>query len=141
MVSLEEGSCSLHFEGKILEPSSVERNMVGICDKCDSDLESLAYHKIDSGLLVSACCRNKHLVLMAYDLEWNWLGDLELQVSRAIVSISAIPKEKLEAIFTPAEIRDMLACQQGQPYTRQNLYRARAKYEQFERLFGIKFNI
>jgi hypothetical protein len=35
----------------------------------------------------------------------------------------------------------MAACQEGRPYTRQNLYRARAKYERFERLFGIKLDV
>ena len=69
------------FEGKRLEPVSLEKNMVGFCDKCDSDLESLAYHRIESGWLVSARCKNEHLSLMRYDLEWNWLGDQELQIS------------------------------------------------------------
>ena len=57
------------------------------------------------------------------------------------MSVSSIAKEKLEAVFTQAEIRDMLACEQSAPYTRQNLYRARAKYEKFEKLFGIKIDI
>ena len=81
---------------------------------------------------------------MRYDQKWNWLGDQELQISvkeKGTSSISSIEREKLEAVFTSAEIRDMLACERGQPFTRQNLYRARAKYEKFEKLFGIKINI
>jgi len=35
----------------------------------------------------------------------------------------------------------MIACQEGSPYTRQNIYRARTKYEKFENLFGIKIDI
>ncbi|MCK7515654.1 MAG: hypothetical protein MZV70_74550 [Desulfobacterales bacterium] len=85
--------------------------------------------------------QKEHLVLMRYDRQWNWLGDMDLEISKEKVSISSIAKEKLEAVFTQAEIRDMLACQQGLPYTRQNLYRARAKYEKFEKLFGIKIDI
>jgi len=81
---------------------------------------------------------------MRYDLQWNWLGDQELQMSakeKALSSISSIEKEKLEAVFTSAEIRDLLACEQGQPFTRQNLYRARAKYEKLEKLFGIRLKL
>jgi hypothetical protein len=141
MNKLEKECFALHFDGKRLEPVSLERNMVGFCDKCESELESLAYNRTDSCWLVSARCINEHLLLLRYDLEWNWLGDQELQFSEESLTISSIPSDKLEAVFTPAEIRDMLACQQGQPYTRQNLYRARAKYANFEKLFGIKINI
>lgn len=141
MNKLEKGSCALYFDGKRFEPVSSDKNKVGFCDKCDSDLESLAYHRIDSGWLVSAQCKNEHLSLMCYDLEWNWKGDQELQISEENGKISNIPKEQMEAIFTPAEIRDMRACERGQPYTRQNLYRARAKYDRFEKLFGVMIDI
>ncbi|MBN1234466.1 MAG: hypothetical protein JW999_00270, partial [Methanotrichaceae archaeon] len=134
MNQLEEKSHTLIFESKRLEPVSLETNMAGFCSKCDTDLESLAYHCTESCWLVSACCKNEHLVLMHYDRQWNWLGDLDLEICREEVSISSIAKEKLAAVFTQAEIRDMLACQQDLPYTRQNLYRARAKYEKFEKL-------
>ncbi|MCX6668461.1 MAG: hypothetical protein NTV25_01435 [Methanothrix sp.] len=141
MNRLEEGCYALLIEGKRLEPVSLERNQVGFCEQCQSDLESLAYHRTESGWLVSARCKEDHLILMRYDLQWNWLGDLELQMAVKDESISSLPREKLEAVFTSAEIRDMLACEQNQPYIRQNLYRARAKYEKFEKLFGIKIKI
>jgi hypothetical protein len=141
MNQLEEKDSILLFEGKRLDPVSLERNMVGYCSKCDSDLESLAYHSTESGWLVSACCKKEHLALLRYDKEWNWLGDLELQTIQEKVGIGELSREKLEAVFTQAEIRDMLACQQGLPYIRQNVYRARAKYERFEKLFGIKIDI
>jgi len=57
------------------------------------------------------------------------------------VKVADLPREKLDAFFTPAEIRDMIACQEGSPYVRQNIYRARTKYERFEKLFGIKIDI
>jgi hypothetical protein len=78
---------------------------------------------------------------MRYDRGWRWLEDCSLEIFREDSDISSISKEKLEAVFTKAEIRDMMACQSRQPYTKQNLYRARAKYEKFERLFGVKINI
>jgi hypothetical protein len=78
---------------------------------------------------------------MCYDRQWNWQGDRDLEIYTEKLSISTIAKEKLEAVFTQAEIRDMIACQQGLPYTRQNLYRARAKYEKFEKLFGVTIDV
>jgi hypothetical protein len=141
MNQIDELSRNLIFEGRRLEPVSLERNMVGFCSKCDLDLESLAYHSTESKWLVSAHCKNEHLVLMSYDRLWNWQGDYDLQICKEKVSVSTISKEKLDAVFTQAEIRDMLACRQGLPYTRQNLYRARAKYEKFEKLFGIKIDV
>ena len=141
MNQLEEKSRALLYEGRRLDPVSLERNMVGFCSQCDSDLESLAYHCTESGWLVSARCKKEHLALIRYDKRWNWLGDLELQIIQEKAGIGELSREKLEAVFTQAEIRDMLACQQGLPYVRQNVYRARTKYEKFEKLFGIKIDI
>ncbi len=141
MNQLDESSHNLIFNGRRLEPISLEKNMVGFCSKCDLDLESLAYHCTESNWLVCAHCWNKHVVLMLYDRQWNWQGDYDLEICTEKVSVSSIAKEKLDAVFTQAEIRDMQACQQGLPYTRQNLYRARAKYEKFEKLFGIKIDV
>ena len=141
MNQLTKSSRTLIFEGKTLEPVSLECNMVGFCSECDQELESLAYHSTESKWLVCAHCNNEHLILMCYDRQWNWQGDYDLEICTEKVSVSSIAKEKLEAVFTQAEIRDMIACQQGLPYTRQNLYRARAKYEKFEKLFGINIDI
>ena len=145
MKRLEKETYALLTNGMRLEPISLDKNMVGFCARCESELESLAYHKSDEGWLVSAACKNEHLVLMLFDGEWKWLGDQSLEMSAKTTikpgGISTLPKEKLEAVFTPAEIRDMLAYEQGKPYTRQNLYRARAKLEKFEKLFGIKINL
>lgn len=141
MNQLDLLSRNLIFEGRRLQPVSLECNMVGFCSRCDQDLESLAYHSTESKWLVSAHCNNEHLILMCYDRQWNWQSDYDLEICTEKVSVSTIAKEKLEAVFTQAEIRDMLACQQGLPYTRQNLYRARAKYEKFEQIFGIKIDV
>jgi hypothetical protein len=80
---------------------------------------------------------------MQFDNRWNWKGesDLEMVDGTSPVRVASIPREQLQAVFTSAEIRDMLACEQGQPFTRQNIYRARAKYAKFERLFGYKIKV
>lgn len=152
MNQIEKNSCILFFKGSRLEPASIEKNTVGFCRLCEAELTSLAYHSTPSGWMVSACCPNGHLVLMCYDLEWKWLEDAGLEIIEVqedardearsqIVDISSISKDMLDAVFTQAEIRDMLACQQGRPYTRQNLYRARAKYDKFAKLFGIRIDV
>jgi hypothetical protein len=126
MNHLDKERCVLFCAGKRLDPASIERNMVGFCSLCQAEMESVAYHLCEQNWLVSAKCSKEHLVLMRYDMDWNWLGDEDLEISAEEESISSLPREKLEAVFTPAEIRDMLAYERGQPYTRQNLYRARA---------------
>lgn len=141
MNRLEQGSFALFIDGGRLEPVSLERNVVGFCSKCEDDLVSVAYHRSDKGWMVSAQCKNRHLMLLLYSSDWNWLGDLELECVPEYKSITSLPEEQLEAVFTPAEVRTLEACEKGQPYTRQNLYRARAKYEKFERLFGTKINL
>jgi hypothetical protein len=141
MNRLEQGSFALFFAGKRLEPASLDKNMVGFCSKCDGELESIAYHKTGDEWLVCAKCPNQHLVLTQYDGYWNWKGDAQLEIVPEFKSISTLPKEQLEAVFTAAEIRTMEACERGLPYTRQNLYRARAKYEKFEKLFGVKIRL
>ena len=141
MNRIEENSLVLIFKGQRLEPVSKERNMIGYCSRCQADLYSLAYHNTADRWLVSARCAGGHLILLQYDRQWRWLEDGELEMGKQVTLISNIAREKLETVFTAAEIRDMAACQQGQPYTRQNLYRARAKYERFERLFGIKLDV
>ena len=141
MNQIEENSLVLIFKGQRLEPVSREKNIVGFCSRCQADLYSIAYHNTDDRWLVSAGCNNGHLFLLQYDRQWRWLQDGDLEMRKEEVRICDIAREKLEVVFTAAEIRDMAACQQGQPYTRQNLYRARAKYDKFKRLFGIKIDI
>ncbi len=141
MNRLEQKSCALLVNERRFEPVSVEKNMVGFCARCGSDLFSLAYHRTEAGWLVSALCEKEHPTLMAYDHEWSWVGDQELLIYEELGAVQSIPREKLEAVFTAAEIRDMLACERGESYTRQNLYRARAKFDRFEKLFGIKLKL
>ncbi|MDM7912625.1 MAG: hypothetical protein QUS09_05955 [Methanotrichaceae archaeon] len=141
MNRLEQGSYVLLSDGRRIEPVSLEKNMVGFCARCETELESIAYYRSDAGWQVCARCKGDHLVLMQFDPNWNWLGDQDLEISAEKKSISMIPREKLEAVFTAAEIRDMVAFERGEPYVRQNLYRARAKYDKFEKLFGERIDL
>jgi hypothetical protein len=141
MNQLEQGSSALLLNGIRLEPVSIEKNIVGFCARCESELESIAYYRSEGVWHVCARCKGDHLVLMQFDLDWNWLGDQELEISAEKKGISILPREKLEAVFTAAEIRDMVAFERGEPYVRQNLYRARAKYDKFEKLFGVKIDL
>jgi hypothetical protein len=141
MNRLEQGSYVLLSDSGRIEPVSLEKNMVGFCARCETELESISYYRTEAGWQVCARCKGDHLVLMQFDLDWNWLGDQELEISAEKKSISRIPREKLEAVFTAAEIRDMEAFERGKPYVRQNLYRARAKYDKFEKLFGVRIDL
>ena len=141
MNQLAEEGLFLLYGKERLDPVSRSRNVIGFCGICDSELESLAYYGTDQEWLISARCKNEHLALIRYDKSWKWKDDLPLELSREEVKIAELPREKLDIVFTPAEIRDMIACQEGLPYTRQNIYRARGKYQKFEKLFGIKIDI
>jgi hypothetical protein len=151
MYRLDQEKKNLFFEGRKLEPRSVEENVVGFCTFCDGELSSLACYQLSIGWLVASRCRGcKRMVLSRYGPSWSWEEDLDLEVAEPgrsakeepkTTRLSDIPREELEAVFTPAELRDMERCERGEAYTRQNLYRARAKYEKFERLFGVRIDI
>jgi hypothetical protein len=151
MYRLDQEKKRLFFEGQKLEPSSVEENVVGFCSFCDCELSSLAYYQVPEGWMVASRCDGcERMFLSRYDSSWSWMGDFDLEAAEAArsaregsktSSISNLPREQLEAVFTPAELRDMERCEMGEAYTRQNLYRARAKYEKFERLFGVRIDI
>ena len=129
----------------------MEENFVGFCSDCDGELFSLAYFQVgESWMVASRCDGCGRLILAKYGLVWSWEGDFDLELAEAhqsakaeikTTSISGVSRELLEAVFTSAELRDMERCERGEPYTRQNLYRARAKYEKFERLFGVRIDI
>ena len=151
MYRLDQEKKRLFFEGRKLEPRSVEENVVGFCTFCDGELWSLACYQLSIGWLVASRCDGcERMILSRYDSSWSWEGDFDLEAAEAVgsekeeaktSSISNIPREELEAVFSPAELRDMERCESGEAYTRQNLYRARAKYEKFERLFGVRIDI
>lgn len=131
-----------------LSPVSREQNRVGICTACGGDLLSLGYYKHAGRWMVAARCGAcSRALLMVYGEDWSWIEDLPLVVeaegdaAKASLRVSEVPRERLEVVFTPAEIRDMIAFQEGRPYVRQNLYRARAKLDRFERLFGVRIEL
>jgi hypothetical protein len=151
MYRLDQEKKHLFFEGREIEPRSVEEIVVGFCSFCDGELSALACYQVSEGWLVASRCDGcERPVLSRYDSSWSWEEDLGLEVAEPersakkepkTTSIYDLPREQLEAVFTPAELRDMERCERGEAYTRQNLYRARAKYEKFERLFGVRIAI
>lgn len=135
---------------------SEDQNLVGFCTSCEGALESEAYYRSRGCWFVAVRCRGcGQRLLIEYGPDWSWKGDRPLieapREAKAVegkaaggpvpVRVSDLPKEMLDAVFTKAEIRDMIACQEGRPFVRQNLYRARAKYERFEQLFNIKLSL
>ncbi len=126
------------------DPLNVEEVFAGFCSRCEEgELHSLAFYQDSQGWLVAARCNECGIhLLLRYDRSWNWLDDGVVEVVEAgPAQVSTLPREQLEAVFTSAEIRDMLACEEGRPFTRQNLYRARSKYDRFESLFGIRIQL
>ena len=148
MYSFDERERELYFEGERLDRRWTGEELAGFCSGCGGELSSLGCYSTPGGWLVASRCRGcGSIVLAEYDSRWAWKGDREVAAApptpgpRKMPRISEIPREELEAVFTPAELRDMERCERGEPYLRQNLYRARAKYEKFERLFGVRIDI
>lgn len=151
MYRVDQEKKHLFFEGQKLEPRSVEGNLVGFCSMCEGELWSIAYYRVSEGWMVAARCdKCDKMVLAEYDSSWSWEEDFDLEAAEPerstreeskTSSISDLSREELEAVFSPAELRDMERCERGDAYTRQNLYRARAKYEKFERLFGVRIDL
>jgi DNA-directed RNA polymerase subunit RPC12/RpoP len=142
MYRLEQDSCALLFGGARLEPVALEENMVGFCSRCDEELHSISYYQFKEEWLVAARCVDcSSLILMRYDKSWTWLEDSDLEEVSKSAGISSLPREQLEAVFSAAELKAMEAREKGEPYLRQNLYRARAKYEKFEKLFGARIDL
>ncbi|MGC9515816.1 hypothetical protein, partial [Methanocrinis sp.] len=145
-IDLEERR--LYFEGERFEPSSGEGDLAGFCSFCGGELSSLALYQVSEGWMVAARCSEcERMILARYDGSWSWKEDTDLVAAEPErsekegarrSSISEISREELEVVFTPAELRDMERFERGEVYTRQNIYRARAKYDKFERLFGVK---
>jgi len=151
MYGLVRGDDSLSFEGRRHQPLSLQVNFVGFCSRCGGDLSSIAYYRVCGGWAVAASCEScDEIFLLRFDGSWSFEDESVLGGDGAGGYAPAAPgasrltdlsREELETVFTPAELRDMERCERGEAYTRQNLYRARAKYEKFERLFGVRIDI
>ncbi|MBP1908543.1 hypothetical protein [Methanolobus bombayensis] len=131
-----------------LYPENLDRNFIGLCNSCDSDVISLSYHSYDGGMVVVGQCNScESLYAIFYDEEWNWQGEesicdfFDLNNSNNIRLLNNIDRKKLETVFTPAETNALYAKARGEKCVRQYLYRARKKYNDFYDLFGIRINI
>jgi len=132
---------NLFFDGKKLKAISRDKRAVGFCAKCSQELESPGYFRLGSGWLLAARCSHGHPVLISYADDWRWLEDADLEIGAGQQSISEMSREQLEVVFSPGEIKAMEATESGEEVPRNNLCRARAKYDKFERLFGIRIRI
>ena len=141
MNRLDLQDLSLFLDGKKLKAVYGDKRAVGFCVKCGQELESLGYFKPGSGWLLAAQCSHGHPVLISYDDDWRWLEDVDLEIGAGQKSISEMSREQLDVVFSPGEIKAMEAAERGEEVSRQNLYRARAKYDKFERLFGIRIRL
>jgi hypothetical protein len=129
----------LFFQGERLSPVHLETRFVGFCEKCGSDLTSISYHGHRGDNLVVADCRKCEIrYLLRFKSNWDWVSDETLELTQ---NLREIPLERLESVFSPSELEAMFARSEGRPYTRQNLFRARKKYNKFEKLFGIKLEL
>ncbi|OPX78413.1 MAG: hypothetical protein A4E45_01212 [Methanosaeta sp. PtaB.Bin039] len=147
-MQIVKGSFTLLAKDGPIEPISLQRNSIGFCH-CGGELVSRAYFPWMGWAVAAACSDCHRLILLEYGTDWTWRkdtaleevvdpGDVDTQHPVEVVPVSAVPMEQLQSVFTRAEIRDLLALQEGRPYVRQNVYRARAKFELFERLFRIR---
>ncbi|MDW7733262.1 MAG: hypothetical protein SCH66_12655 [Methanolobus sp.] len=144
----------------------LEQNFIGACSKCNADVFSVSYHTYDEQTAVAARCTScKQMYAIIYDARWNWVSEHSIDLNGSngapgqgasllatfgegqegfnddLKALHAIPKKKLETVFTPAEIVAMFAKAAGKKYVRQYLYRARKKYGDFHELFDIYLDI
>ncbi len=138
----------MQIDGIDLYPENLDRNFIGVCNICNSDVSSISYHVYDNGMVVAGRCNRCDLLhAIFYDDEWNWQGEepisqfFDIKISSNIKFLDSIDRKKLETVFTPAEATAMYAKARGEKYVRQYLYRARKKYNDFYELFGIWINI
>ncbi|WP_292470630.1 hypothetical protein [Methanolobus sp.] len=138
----------IQVDGVDLYAHTLDKNFIGVCSNCNSDVNSLSYHSYESGMIVAARCSLCDTIFaIMYDENWKWKGEetiskfFNLKSSNDLRNLEGIDRKKLSTIFTPAETTSMYAKARGEKYIRQYLYRARKKYNDFEELFGIQINI
>ena len=161
----DAGNNTLYLDSVELPLHSQEENIIGTCSNCNSDVQSVSYHRRNDQNVVAAKCKScSTFHAIVYDDVWNWLGeehvstsikpdyaDVKNEVSQTVPKtqpnteelnyLNSIPLKKLSAVFSPAEIEAMFLKVSEQKYVRQYLYRARKKYHYFNELFDIIINI
>lgn len=144
---------------------------IGLCSLCDAQIISKSYHDLGDNIAVVAFCDECGASFVNfYDKSWNWISEQPLSHfftyqeynvieknhnKRNLVrekekpalkesylkDLANIPLNKLNTIFSPAEIEAMKAKSHGKKYVRQYLYRARKKYKKFYEVFDIILDI
>lgn len=152
----------LYVNRYIIPAYKFEKNEIGSCSSCNSELSSISYHIYKNCyLVVTECISCKTLYLNIFNNSWDWQNEIpinlvndipadktddlnsqnNIETNEELEMLNNIPIKQLEAIFSPTEIEAMFAKARGNEYVRQYLYRARKKYQDFEDVFGIKLSI
>lgn len=152
---------TLYINRYIIPAYKFEKNEIGSCSSCNSELSSISYHIYkDCYLIVTGCISCDNLYLNIFDNSWDWQSEIlidqvnnkpvdktdninsqNIETNEESEMLDNIPVKQLETIFSPTEIDAMFAKARGDKYVRQYLYRARKKYQDFEDVFGIKLYI
>lgn len=153
----------LQVNNSIIPSYDLNSHSIGFCTSCDAEMVSKSYHNIEENIaVVSYCTSCDEVVVNFFDNKWNWLNEEHIsdffsyrEVKKPFSSltndllkgpvyytnISKVPMNKLQVIFSTAEITAMQNKSNNEKYVRQYLYRARKKYKHFEDVFEIYLNI
>ncbi|ADI73957.1 conserved hypothetical protein [Methanohalobium evestigatum Z-7303] len=157
---------TLYINGYITPAYKFEKNEIGTCSTCNFEMVSISYHIYKNCyLVVTECVSCKKLYLNIFNNKWDWQNEIPLKMLNSkslkqsedvksqknntndidgyneLEMLNNIPVKQMRTIFSPTEIEAMFAKARGEEYTRQYLYRARKKYQDFEDVFGIRLTI
>jgi len=141
---------NLHFEENVVPAYSLEKNKIGNCSNCEATLLSLSYHAVGNTIIVITKCTScGAFQANLYDSDWNWLEEVQVSllpiripISNPIIDdlegLERIPIEKIEVVFSVAEIEAIFASAKNETPIRKHLSRARRKYSLFEKIFDLR---
>ncbi len=143
----------LCIEEKLIPAYSLEKNEIGNCSNCDEIIFSLSYHSIGDTIgVVTKCSSCGAFSINIYDLQWNWMDEaavslrpIQIPITNQTItdwkSLETIPLKKLQVVFSNGEIEALISRAKNETPIRQYLYRARKKYDLFEEIFELKFEL
>lgn len=135
----------VYYQGSGLNSQFFGPTLAGYCEKCEGCVNSEVCCECEGQhVVVGRCEACGRVVLLVFDGDWEVMGERVVEGSSLVSDVSdfkSIPYKYLDAVFTPAEIEAMKNKYNNKKYSRQNLYRARKKYEKFKLLFNIELDI
>lgn len=144
---------SLYIEESRIPAYSLEKNEIGHCSNCDAIIMSLSYHSVgETIVVVTRCASCGAFYANVYDSGWNWIDETPVVLLPILIPISnqiiddykgleRISIKKLEAVFSRGEIEALFARAKNETPIRQYLYRARKKYDLFEKIFDLRLEL